>query len=371
MVCDIDGGAIMKKNRIMRISALCALTAGMVLSPAGQMGVQAAEVIATVQGSVMKGTTTDLLKLATKEGNMEIKLDSSTDASDCKVLLPGYDVSVSVAHGSDEYLHAVRIVSGLKSDMVSLDTSKYSTVSGTISEKSKDGILYVKTPQGDMEIKLDATTDMSGCSVLVADKTYQITVVRGSDAYMHATAISDSSGVALGSGSTASTVPASSLTPAPESSVGVDTSTVTGTVNKKTTSDRLFLDTQYGQMEIAIDQNTDSRGGIFLMEDRKLSVAVYRGSDAVMHAATIVAAKESVIPVYVDNTSPATVTGTVSSKSTENIMFLHTNDGDMELKLDNVRSVTGCKVLVRGRKVTVTCARGSDAYMHAIDIIGN
>lgn len=361
----------MKKNRLMKISALCVLTAGMILSPAGQMNAQAVEVVATVQGSVMKGTTTELLKLATKEGNMEIKLDSSTDVSGCKVLLPGYDVSVSVSHGSDAYLHAVRIVSGSKSEVVSLDTSKSSTVSGTISEKSKDGVLYVKTPQGDMEIKLDSTTDMSGCSVLVADKTYRITVVRGSDAYMHATAISDSSGAGLGSGSTASTVPASSMTPAPASSVGVDTTTVTGTVNDKTTSDRLFLETKYGQMEIAIDQNTDSRGGIFLMPDRKLSVAVYRGSDAVMHAATIMAAKESVIPVYVDNTSPATVSGTVSSKSTENIMFLKTSDGEMELKLDNVRSVTGCKVLVEGRKVTVTCARGSDAYMHVIDIIGN
>lgn len=359
----------MKKSRLKRISALCALTAGMVLSPAGQMNSQAAEVIATVQGSVMNGTTTEILKLDTKEGNMEIKLDSGTDVSECKVLLPGNKISVSVSHGSDEYLHAVKIVAGLRSDTVSLDTSKSSTVTGTITDKSKDGVLYVKTPQGDMEIKLDASTDMSGCGVLVADRTYQITCVRGSDAYMHATSITDSLGSALGS--TASTVPASSLTPSPASAVGVDTTTVTGTVNKKTTADRLFLETQYGQMEIAIDQNTDSRGGIFLMPDRKLSVAVYRGNDAVMHAATIVAAKESVIPVYVDNTSPATVTGTVNSKSTENILYLKTNDGEMELKLDNVRSITGCKVLIKDRKVTVTCARGSDAYMHAIDIIGN
>lgn len=359
----------MKKNRLMKMTALLMLTVGILLNPAGQMNVRAAEVIATVQGSVMKGTTTDILKLSTKEGDMEIKLDGGTDASDCKVLLPGNKISVSVSHGSDGYLHAVKIVSGLQSDTVSLDSSKSATVTGTITEKSKDGILYVETPQGDMEIKLDAGTDMSGCAVLVADRTYQITCVRGSDAYMHATSITDALGSSLGS--TASTVPASSLTPAPESPVTVDTTAVTGTVNKKTTSERLFLETQYGEMEIAIDQNTDSRAGIFLMPGRKLSVAVYRGSDAVMHAATIVGAKESVIPIYVDNTSPATVTGTLSSKSTENIMYLKTNDGEMELKLDNVRSVTGCKVLVKGRKVTVTCARGSDAYMHAIDIIGN
>lgn len=359
----------MKKQMIRKISALCCLTLAVFMSPAKQMNARAAEVIATVQGNVMKGTNTEILKLDTKEGNMEIKLDGGTDVSDCKVLLPGNQISVSVSHGSDGYLHAVKIVSGPHSDTVSLDTSKSSTVTGTITEKSKDGVLYVETAQGDMEIKLDAATDMNGCTVLVADRTYQITCVRGSDAYMHATAITDALGTSLGN--TASTTPSSSLTPAPAGSVGVDTSTVTGTVNKKTTSERLFLNTQYGEMEIALDANTDSRAGIFLMPDRKLSVAVYRGSDAVMHAATIVAAKESVIPVNVDTSNPSTVTGTVDSKSTENIMFLNTQYGEMELKLDAVRSVTGCKVLVKGRKVTVTCVRGSDAYMHALDIIGN
>ncbi len=42
----------------------------------------------------------------------------------------------------------------------------------------------------------------------------------------------------------------------------------------------------------------------------------------------------------------------------------------MELKLDAVNSVTNLKVLVTDKKVTVTCARGSDAYMHALTITG-
>ena len=131
----------MKKDWMIKASALCCLTAGMLLSPAGQMRAQAVEVIATVQGSVMSGTTTEILKLDTKEGNMEIKLDSGTDVSECKVLLPGNKISVSVSHGSDEYLHAVKIVTGLRSDTVSLDTSKSSTVTGTVTDKSKDGVL--------------------------------------------------------------------------------------------------------------------------------------------------------------------------------------------------------------------------------------
>ena len=359
------------KKHMMKLCMAACLVSGILLSPAEKFTSQAAEVIATVKGSVMAGTTTELLKLSTKEGNMEIKLDGGTDASACKILLPGSSISVSVSHGNDGYLHAVKITSAAQAADVTLDSSSSATVTGTISEKSKGDVLYVKTAQGEMQIKLDSNTNMSGCSVLVADKTYSITCVRGSDAYMHATSISDASSGLSGSGSGTSTTPSSSLTPAPESTVGVDTTTVTGTVNKKTKEDLLYFDTAYGEMQIVIDKNTDSRNGMFIIPDRKLSVAGYRGSDAYMHAATIVGAKESVIPATVDTSSPATVSGTVSSKSNENILILKTSDGDMELKLDVLQSVTGCKVLLRGRKLTVTCARGSDAYMHAISIVGN
>lgn len=361
----------MKKHiSVKKICMAACLALGILVVPPNRMNVQAAEVIATVQGSVMSGTTTDLLKLATKEGNMEIKLDSGTDASACKILLPGNNINVSVSHGSDGYLHAVRITTGTQASTVTLDSSTGATVTGTISDKSKDDVLVVKTPQGEMQIKLDSTTNLSGCSVLVADKTYSITCVRGSDAYMHATSISDASGAGLGS-SSGSTTPASSLTPAPASPVNVNTSTVTGTVNNKTKDDLLYLSTNAGEMQIVIDANTDSRNGLFLVPGRALSVSVYRGSDAYMHAATIVGVKEGVLPATVDTSSTSTVSGTVSGKSTENMLYLNTKAGEMELKLDVVRSVSGCKVLIADRKVTVTCARGSDAYMHAVDIIGN
>lgn len=360
----------MKKHMMKLCVAVC-LVFGILISPGNRLGVQAAEVIATVQGSVMSGTTTNLLKLSTKEGDMEIKLDGGTDTSACKLLLPGVKISVSVSHGSDGYLHAVKITNAGQAAAVTLDSSTSATVTGTISEKSKDDVLYVKTSQGEMQIKLDSNTNMSGCSVIVADKNYSITCVRGSDAYMHATSISEAQTGNTGGGNSDSASSDPSLTPAPESPLGVDTTTVTGTVDKKTESGLLYLATSYGEMQIVIDKNTDSRNGMFLIPDRKISVAVYRGSDAYMHAATIVAPKESVVPANVDMSSPATVSGTVSSKSNENILVLKTSGGDMELKLDVLQSVTGCKVMLRGRKLTVTCARGSDAYMHAINIVGN
>ena len=87
-----------------------------------------------------------------------------------------------------------------------------------------------------------------------------------------------------------------------------------------------------------------------------------------MHAATIVAPKESVFPVNVDTSNTSTVTGTVGGKSTENVLYLDTPQGQMELKLDKLSSVAGCKILVKGRKLSVSCARGDDAYMHAVGI---
>lgn len=352
----------MKKCKRTKVCMALSLVVSMLIILTGPLQVQAQET-ATVQGTIQSGTTSELLLLSTNEGKMEIKLDSGTDASGCKVLLPGKKISVTVVHGSDEYLHAVKIFSDTQTVSPTIDTSSTATVTGTIGEKTSGDVLYVKTAQGEMQIKLDATTNMSGCSVLVVDKNYSITCARGSDAYMHAISISDSES---GLTETIDT----SITPAPASTVTASTMAVSGTVSDKTKEGLLYLSTKDGEMQIVIDNNTDSRGGMVLTSGRKLSVSVYNGSDAYLHAASITAAKESVIAAQIDNSTTATVTGTVGDKSTENILFLKTPQGEMELKLDSVRSVVGCKVFVSGKKLSVTCARGSDAYMHALDISG-
>ncbi|MCI8938182.1 MAG: hypothetical protein HFI44_15275 [Lachnospiraceae bacterium] len=353
----------MKRERIASVCMAVCLVLGMFMIPINELTVQAAEVIATVQGTVSSGTTSELLKLSTKEGNMEIKLDSGTDTSACKILLPGQNISVSVARGSDEYLHAVKITSGTQTAGVTVDSSNTSTISGTISDKSKDDLLYVNTTQGEMQIKMDVTTNMSGCSVLVVGKSYSICCARGADAYMHAVSISDSSQVAAGK-------TASTITPAPASYVNDATTSVSGTVTENTKENLLYLSTKDGEMQIVIDNNTDSRSGMVLTPGNKLTVSVYRGTDAYMHAAYISASKNGPSSATVDMKSMPTVSGTVGSKSNENVLYLSTAQGEMELKLDMVRSVTGCKVFVSGKKLTVVCARGSDAYMHAIDITG-
>ncbi|MCM1126231.1 MAG: hypothetical protein NC429_07130 [Lachnospiraceae bacterium] len=354
----------MRTRKIVKKCMAVCLALGLFMTAGNPQAVRAEEAV-TVQGTVQSGTTSELLLLSTDGGRMEIKLDSGTDTSGCKILLPGKKISVSVVHGSDEYLHATRLSTDEQVVSLSIDTSSAAAVTGTISDKTKGDVLYFNTPQGEMQIKLDTTTNMSGCSVLVVDKSYSIVCARGSDAYMHAISISDSSSAAAGTGTVDT-----SITPAPASAVTAKTMSVTGTVSDKTKENLLYLSTNDGEMQIVIDNNTDSRNGLVLTSGRKLSVSVYNGSDAYLHAASITGTKESVFPAQIDMNTKAEVSGTVGSKSTENILFLKTPQGEMELKLDALSSVVGCKVFVSGKKLTVTCARGADAYMHALDIKG-
>ena len=99
---------VMRKKKIYRIGLAFCLALSMMLS-VSRLTVHAEEVIATVQGKVLSGTTDELLKLSTSDGLMEIKLDSGTDTSECKILLPDYTISVSVSHGSDAYMHVLTI----------------------------------------------------------------------------------------------------------------------------------------------------------------------------------------------------------------------------------------------------------------------
>lgn len=360
----------MKKGVIYRIGLTVCLALGVILIPANRLTVQAEETIANVQGKVLSGTTSELLKLHTDDGDMEIKLDSGTDTSACKILLPDHTIGVSVSHGSDGYLHAVKITAQAQTQTVTLDDSR-STVTGTISQKTKGDILYLNTDAGEMEIKLDSTTDMSGCSVLVADKYYSVTCARGSDAYMHAVSIADT--VKTSADTTASSTASSDstgLTPAPSdtSSVRTASGSVTGTVSDKTTETLLYLTTNEGEMQFTIEAATDARLGMVLTKGNKLAVSYYHGSDGYLHAVSIVGVKSASSGASLDTSSSSTVTGTVNSASSEDILYLDTQYGLMELKMDGVQSVTNCKVLVNGRKLTVTCARGSDAYMHAVNI---
>ena len=79
--------------------------------------------------------------------------------------------------------------------------------------------------------------------------------------------------------------------------------------------------------------------------------------------------KDSPSSVTLDS-AVITVTGTVDGRSDQNMLYLNTPQGVMELKLDTVKNLNNCKVLIRGKNITVNCSRGSDAYLHVTDITG-
>ena len=146
----------------------------------------------TVTGTIQSGTTDTLMYLSTTAGTMEIKIDSDTDTSGCKVLLPDKKISVTCYRGDDAYMHASKITSPDAASNVTVDTRSTATVEGTVLTGTTDDLMYFSTSAGTMQIKIDSNTDMTGCTTVTLGKKLIVTCGRGSDAYMHAVKITDS-----------------------------------------------------------------------------------------------------------------------------------------------------------------------------------
>ena len=144
-----------------------------------------------VSGTVEKGTTASMLYLGTSGGTMECVLDLATDASGCRVLIPGQSISVNFYRGSDAWNHTSKIVnnSSKAAAEVSLDASSKTTVTGTVDGATTENTLFLNTSGGTMQIRLDASTNFSRCPVILQDKSISVTIERGSDEYYHAVAI--------------------------------------------------------------------------------------------------------------------------------------------------------------------------------------
>ena len=102
---------------------------------------------------------------------------------------------------------------------------------------------------------------------------------------------------------------------------------VSGTVASSTKENLLYLSTKDGEMQFVIDRNTDSRNGMVLTPGNKMTVSFYHGSDAYLHATSIVGTKDGSSSVKLDTDSVATVSGTVDDKSNQNILYLDTVHG--------------------------------------------
>lgn len=211
----------------------------------------AAEACATVEGTVASETTDTLIKLNTKDGLMLIKVDADTDFSQCKNILPDTKLVVSLYYGSDAYMHAVAVKDAGSAISVTIDDSKVSTVYGTIAGvDANKSVITFKTQQGNMDLKLDPTSDMSGVKVLALNKYYEIGCARGSDSYMHILTIKDS---VANAGSPAPNADSQEQTNDTAKDNSSNLVKVNGKVSSDSKVDLLKLDTASGVMDIKMD----------------------------------------------------------------------------------------------------------------------
>lgn len=226
----------------------------------------------TVSGTVMAGSTTSIIKLNTPQGEMLLKLDSSSDLSQCKNMMPGRNIICTITY-ADEYWHIKSAKEGTNSTNATVDTKNLSTVTGKAIKIDNNSTLYFDTEYGQMQIKLDKNTDYSKCTALLPNTEYTLKVAYGSDSYMHAVSIAD--------GFAASAYTEASKT----STSNVKTeATVKGKIDKKSTNSLLILNTEDGQMQIKLDQyNGPLR---ILVQDQTITVGINYGNEY-WHAITI------------------------------------------------------------------------------------
>ena len=344
----------MKKINSIYLSVILLLSCvilGLVRFPAKSV---AAEI--TYSGTVSEKTTVDKLYLNTSGGTVEIKLDGNTEIDNARFLLPGNTVTANCYVGGDEYWHASKISGSSSAGKVAVDSSNKATVKGTIAKGTTEELLYLVVDNGTMQIKIDESTDVDGVQCLIIGKTIQAEVARGSDAYMHALSITDVAGSSSSSGSS--------------TGVAASGSGITGTVEKGTTTSLLYLNTSGGTMQIVLDLATDASACRVLLPGELVTVNFYRGADAWNHASKLVNNNsKAAAEVSLDESSKFTVTGTVTSDTTENTLYLNTSGGVMQIRLDASTNFTKCPVLLLNKSVQVTCERGSDEYNHAVEVV--
>ncbi len=143
--------------------------------------------------------------------------------------------------------------------------------------------------------------------------------------------------------------------------------TYSGTVSDKTTADKLYLSTSGGTVEIKLDGSTEIVNARFLLPGNSVTANCYTGSDEYWHASKITG-NSSVGKVAIDNSTKATVKGTIAKGTTEEMLYLVVDNGTMQIKIDESTDVSAVKFLIIGKTIQVVVARGSDAYMHALSI---
>jgi len=334
--------------------------------------VVAAEVT-TVEGTVQTGTSSSFLKLNTDSGVMEIKIDANADWSECKNLLPGRKVQVDVYYGGDSYMHASRL-----KDIASTSNTKGITATGIIEDiqTSSSDIIYFKTASGNIAIKVNTSTNMDNCKVLVAGNYYTI-IYTGTSYYKDALEIRDIGASTTTTTTTTTTNKLSGTSDITANTVSTNfditnvnnaTASVKGTVTADTTATVLYLNTSGGVMQFKIDSDTIFDDALVEVPGVTYKVFYGYGTDSYLHARVVKGDREAVQSGAALNGATATVKGTLCGNSSEGLIRLNTESGIMLLKTDKLETVTGGSRIITNQSVTANISYGTDAYWHVTSI---
>ena len=339
-------------------------------APAAAMTALAVETV-NVSGTVAAGTTDDLLLLSTSDGIMQIKMDNSTDLSQSRVLYNDKQVIVTVYRGDDAFMHATKIVSGATvtekvNPTVKVDTSNPVTVTGTVEAKSTSQLIRLNTDGATMLIKVDQTTDTTGCRAVMVGTKISVSVGHGEDGYMHALKITNDG-----------------------ASTNVNSSNIrmVGLVGSETNSEWLYLEVGNTKYPIHRESSTDYSQSKLLLPGKAVTVDYYKSSDNVLHAVRVIdgnATSNSSASSTSTSTNTSTNTNTSSSSSTStsttyvnvtgtvqaydsntSVCSLSTAQGVMLIKLDANPKANAVNTMVAGLTITAAVYRGNDGYMHA------
>lgn len=304
-----------------------------------------------VTGTIKSGSTSSLIKLDCDGAEMKIKIDENTDLSGCKVMLAGTKVEAAVYVGNDKYLHATKITA--TSGTATAATSGATVIiSGNIKDGTTSNLIKLSTILGDFDIRFDSGTDITECSFIAVGRNIVVTCVKDNAGKLYATKISNGVNTATTSSSNTSTT----------------TTNISGKIASNSNTSVLYVSNSSGTMTIKLDSDTDTSKGVVLATDSTVTVSVYTGSDGSLHAQKVVQSR-SANSYKADTTKLYKISGTVAEGSTTDLIKFDMGDGSiMNLKLDDSTTASNGLILTKGTKITVTCGRGADAYMHAAKI---
>ena len=158
----------------------------------GDSGMLTGQSTTVITGTIQSTSTEDFLILRASDQDYKIRLDSGSNMTDCKILVAGASCKAAVYKGSDNYLHAARLIDlspNYPGTAGTLDSSTKTTVEGTVASGTAINMLNLDVNGGIMKIKIDDSTDTTKCRVLKEGKKVKVEIERGSDAYLHATSI--------------------------------------------------------------------------------------------------------------------------------------------------------------------------------------